>query len=1064
MNENNKLKGYFQAFEPENNYERLMFRSGKGLQSRELNDIQAQVAHQVKGIADVLLKDGDIVSEGDVIVDKDQQHVSLGPSSIYLAGHVRHLPSAVVAIELDQRVEVGVWLAHQVITELDDPDLRDPAAGAQNYKEAGAARLQAQFFWGLRTDRPDDNAQFYPVHYIVNGTLVVKQPSPQLDGMTRALARYDRQSNGGNYVVDGLVFSYRDQQGDQQVFSLAEGKAHIQGFEVAFHTARQQAFDYDPDIRTVEHEPHLFKPDQNGQMVVNLSFSPVKTVDRVTVVAQKTIEVTRRSGREDPLIDDAISDIVLIKSRNTTYQSGEDYQFNNNRLVWVNANNKPDSGNTYQVTYEYFEQIEIEPTETGFVLQKQYDDLGITLVDKGTIAVDYTWKMPRIDLVALDLEGHLKRVKGHPHPFRPLVPKAPDGQLVLAEIHQHWRHEQEPEIKNIAIQAVPMSSLKQMQQQIADLYQLVAIERLQNNANASDPSTKFGVFVDPFLDDDLRDQGIEQTAAIIDGELQLPVTAQVNELIQSDNLTLPYQLCDVLVQIRRSGSMKVNPYKAFEPIPASVSLHPSVDHWVDISRNQRSEVSRLFVRSSGGRVSERFERRVTSVTHQRQFLRQRYVSFTLNGFGATETLTRIVFDGIEIEARHPHALRASEQGVIRNEFRVPPRVATGTKLVEFYGSGGSRGQARYTGSNQIRIETIRNIRTILFERYDPLAQTFTLSQTQFIAGVELWFTDKGPEDVRVQIRETTVGMPNQVILAEASLSSHDISLSDATLFEFFPILLNEGQEYAIVVLTDGAAHEVAIAEMGQYDRNYGWITSQAYQTGVLLSSSNASTWTPHQGKDLTFRLKAAHFTQTHHEIELGEIEINKDAGLAKVSDLIALAVAERPSSQTDVRFLVSSEHDDQPLHLQEWQPLNLTESMQDTKLTVKACLSGTAQLSPVLFSGSQLVVGELAESADYVTRAITCQPNSVLKITFETSDTAGVDVYVQDSSQAKPWVKLTNPQHESLDNGWETCHFTYTLGEITAYTTRVKLVLTGDSRNRPKVKSLRAFSVQAQSA
>lgn len=54
-----------------------------------------------------------------------------------------------------------------------------------------------------------------------------------------------------------------------------------------------------------------------------------------------------------------------------------------------------------------------------------------------------------------------------------------------------------------------------------------------------------------------------------------------------------------------------------------------------------------------------------------------------------------------------------------------------------------------------------------------------------------------------------------------------------------------------------------MAELGKYDAVHErWVTSQPYQVGVLLSSSNASTWTPHQDRDLTFRLLGARFTAT----------------------------------------------------------------------------------------------------------------------------------------------------------------------------------------------------------
>nr|WP_232003081.1 DUF4815 domain-containing protein [Pseudoalteromonas piscicida] len=55
------IKDYYQQFDPAKRYSQLLFRASKGLQSRELNDLQLQSQHHVKGIADVLMKDGDVV-------------------------------------------------------------------------------------------------------------------------------------------------------------------------------------------------------------------------------------------------------------------------------------------------------------------------------------------------------------------------------------------------------------------------------------------------------------------------------------------------------------------------------------------------------------------------------------------------------------------------------------------------------------------------------------------------------------------------------------------------------------------------------------------------------------------------------------------------------------------------------------------------------------------------------------------------------------------------------------------------------------------------------------------
>jgi hypothetical protein len=107
-------------------------------------------------------------------------------------------------------------------------------------------------------------------------------------------------------------------------------------------------------------------------------------------------------------------------------------------------------------------------------------------------------------------------------------------------------------------------------------------------------------------------------------------------------------------------------------------------------------------------------------------------------------------------------LIADLTGKIKGKFTVPANVPAGTKLVQFIGNQGSYGEATYTGRGIItteerrRVTVITDIRrnetTVVLTRFDPLAQTFTLSESRHIAGVDLWFSNRGTKRVVAQIR------------------------------------------------------------------------------------------------------------------------------------------------------------------------------------------------------------------------------------------------------------------------------------------------------------------------
>jgi hypothetical protein len=196
----------------------------------------------------------------------------------------------------------------------------------------------------------------------------------------------------------------------------------------------------------------------------------------------------------------------------------------------------------------------------------------------------------------------VRRVKGLAHQWAPAVPKTPTGQLVLAEIYQNWKANEKPKVTNNAIRVVQMSDIENLKETVLDLFFLVSQLQLKNDANASDPSTKKGIFVDPFFDDDMRDQGIDQTGAIVNQCLVLPVRVKIHDLAKDQKVyMLPYELEPIISQELQTGSMKINPYCAFDPISADVSITLNVDHWTEIETQWLSpETYRYYYYHRGG--------------------------------------------------------------------------------------------------------------------------------------------------------------------------------------------------------------------------------------------------------------------------------------------------------------------------------------------------------------------------------------------------------------------------------------------------------------------------------
>lgn len=621
--------------------EAILFRAGLGLQSPELNELQDINDARLRRIADRFMSDGSIQSGGAVIINPDTGETTCAASEIYLRGRIRDVPEAKFTIPVGGTVEIGVWLTEAVVTELQDPSLRDPCEGTRNYDEPGAARLRISAVWGISTDGGTGN--FYRVYDAENGVIKIKSAPPDLSGFAAALARYDRDNNGGHYVIHGLSLVWLSHDEHEETYSLLEGKAHVYGHEIELPTALRLRFPFDPDLQTILSEPHQFSGG-SGKMRVNVDRAPIHDIRKVDITKQATATVLHGSyaGVADALPDPAVIEIVEVKQGGTTYKKTQDYVFSGGMIDWSPAGAEPAPGSSYEVTYKHITQVTpIDPDERGFTVEGA--------VDGSLILIDYQWRLPRTDTLTIDRNGAITRIKGMPRRFNPKAIPAASGQLELAQLQHTWFKNAPTTVKNTAIAAVSMATLQDMRADIFDLYDLVAIERLKSDAIATAPAATRGVFVDPFLDDDMRDLGQSQNAAIIRGELMLPIRANVAALSAHERpLTLPYKKVVLVEQTARTGIMKINPYSAFDPIPATVTLMPPVDSWTETEVIDHT--TEPFVLRAGEFVSGISRR--TIGTRQAEHLRPITITFRIEGFLPDEPLRRVIFDGIDIEVEN----------------------------------------------------------------------------------------------------------------------------------------------------------------------------------------------------------------------------------------------------------------------------------------------------------------------------------------------------------------------------------------------------------------------------
>lgn len=1054
-----QIDNYWNRHNPAKRYVELLFRDGYGTQASEMNELQSIFSSRVKAIADSLFKDGDILQDAQITVNAQTGALSAESGLVYLSGAVWPVEAASFVIPVQGTVAVGIRLRESIVSELEDPALCNPAIGSRGEGEPGAWRRKVEAVWGH--DGDGGSGEFYPIHTVDDGVPRAKEIPPNLDSFNQGLARYDRDSTGGGtYVAGGLTVRAAEDSGGAQIYTVAEGRCRVNGYGVDLLTSRRLSYAATPDLRFIDTE--VIEADGSAKQRINVAHPPIRDITALRVTLEKTVSVVHGSysGCADALPDTSVMSIIEVRQGDTVYEPGTDYRRTGDSVDWSPTGNEPAPGSTYQATYTYLDKS-LTPEDVD------YDGFSVSGAVAGSgIMVSYNQALPRIDRLCLSADGAFSWVQGVAAEYNAKAPAVPETVLALASVRQTWRGQGSREVQNDGVRVVPFSDIEALAARVEYALQEVARQRLEADVATREAGARVGLFVDPLLDDSMRDQGIEQDAAIVNGFLTLPIAAKAYALSQDIKAPAARTFTPrvLLEQPYRTGEMKVNPYMAFAVLPGKVSLSPAVDRWTEQATAWTSPVTRTFYRTIYAPRHPRHGQTVSSVStgteavgtsqNALEQLRPIDVAFEVTGFGPGEVLQAVTFDGIPVQAKEG-TLTADAAGTIRGTFTIPAGVPAGAKPVEFRGGeGGSTAQATFVGQGTLEVTTLRQVQTVTNTAIDPLAQTFTLDNAVQLAGADLWFTARGNSGVRVQLREVTSGVPTRTVLAEAVVPAEKIVVTGGghtrVLFDA-PVALAANTEYALVILCNDAETALSIAEMGQFDTLHRqWVAAQPYTIGVLLSSSNASTWTAHQTRDLTFRLLAAVYAEGANTLSLGTAEVTEAA-----TDLILLALAETPTAQSRVEYELGLP-DGSVMTVAEEQAIHLSEPLTGP-LSVKARLAGDAAGSPVLWPGSQILAGTLQQSAGYCTRSIKASGAVKAVLVYSAEIPSGASVTPEIQIDSGPWEAMTADGAVPQGDGYVEYKFKHELAD--ADMVKARLTLSGSGAARPMLYDIRFMAV-----
>lgn len=681
--------GYRDRYNQDQKHFGIAFKEKLFLQSPDLNEMQSMADDKLQRGLDCLFQDGYVTDGPDPSVqevDDDNILVKLGDCTVYVGGYFHDVAATEFKLKSAGTSYIGVIVTETTINDQADPDLKGNIPNTQAFMQPGADRIVISAVWShsdLVNDEPLIN-----VYTVLDGTILMSQTNTDLSEIYKALAQQSAESDG-SFVNNGyLVSSVSVDNEGNQTFSVSEGVAWLNGWR----TARAQALRFpiaeEPDLTPVDNETHLFTAVTGGQQTFQLVKAPIAKVRRVTIVKDTTETVIHGgySGVTDQLTHSSVKEIFRVWDTTTDYLPTTSWVNSGGSLDWSPSGPEPAPGGSYQVHYQYYENITVPADAIT------RDTVTVTGAAQNTdVFFDYDYKLPRIDVIALMPGGYIAYIKGTSSATRPRAPITPSNNLELARVTNNWGLP--PDIEQTAVPNMTYSDLRSLKDTVVNLSDIVAQLRLRFDVSARDPSARRGMFVDTFVDDAMRDQGVAQTGASYGGLLRLPIKTTVHEFpSMTETLLLPFNEEIILSQLRESDEISISPNGVFTPVPGRASLNPATDTWTDKNTAWTSSETKNYDASTGDYLPNYVTgvdvtgnvEKVRSETTEAEYIRQRSVAFRIDGFRPNETLDKVHFAEVLVT---PSTVSgpAGHDGVITGMLDIPAKIPTGTKVVLFEG-------------------------------------------------------------------------------------------------------------------------------------------------------------------------------------------------------------------------------------------------------------------------------------------------------------------------------------------------------------------------------------------
>lgn len=333
------------------NWDSVLFRDSKALQSAELNEIQSIQDYYLGNLGQYLFKEGYVV-QGCTPVIQVANTIIIESGRIFIKNKVREIEGSTVSITGVGKEVIGLQVTELNVTQTDDPSLNDPATGAYNYNREGAHRRVYTFTWVV------DDPQAVKVYDVQNGGVIVasQQTADSQIGKLLATRTYEQS---GNFVVEptSVVVKVHDTDDTLLLLNVSQMRAYVYGFRIERAKGTSLLVDKARDFKNVPEEQFT---KSGSSAIYDLSETFVKKVNTCFATVRVTGETVTRGavgGGKDELYLTPVVTILDVHQGGTTYTDGVDYTRDGNYVDWALPGSEPSVGTSYTVTYTYRKEM-----------------------------------------------------------------------------------------------------------------------------------------------------------------------------------------------------------------------------------------------------------------------------------------------------------------------------------------------------------------------------------------------------------------------------------------------------------------------------------------------------------------------------------------------------------------------------------------------------------------------------------------------------------------------------------------------------------------------------------